>query len=198
MKQHVHHLLTLEMTTLHERCFRAERHERPAGPLHIVGGADAPAHEHRRFIEVRGDERGERQEPPHDESLGIAVEQAIARRRDHHGVEHVVGEPPPGNAVGHGLDDGSRAEHARFHRDRREVVGERLELAGDELDRDRLPRPNPDRVLGRHGGDHARAEHAELVERLQVGLDAGAAARVRSRDGEGDFHVAPVPRFFAY
>src|SRR5213082_4162088 len=74
----------------------------------------------------------------------------------------------------------------------------RVELAGDECDRDRLPAPDPDRVLGRDGGDHARAEHAELVERLQVGLDTGAAARIGSREREGDFHVGPVLRFLAY
>src|SRR2546430_10143636 len=42
-------------------------------------------------------------------------------------------------------------------------------------------RQHPDRVLGRHGGDDAPAEYAELVERLQVGLDAGAADRKRTR-----------------
>ncbi len=174
------------------------RDERPAGALHVVGAADAPAHEHRGFVEVRSDERGERHEPPHDEPLGIAVEQAIARGRDHHGVEHVVREPPPRDAVGHRVDEGGGAEHPRLHRGGRQVVGESVELAGDERDRDRLPAPDPDRVLGRDGGDHARAEHAELVERLQVGLDPGAAARIGSRDREGDFHVALVLRFFAY
>src|SRR5437870_12451402 len=36
------------------------------------------------------------------------------------------------------------------------------------------------------------------MERLEVGLDASAAPRIGPRDGQGDFHVAPVPRFIAY
>jgi len=165
------------MTTLHECRFRAELHERPAGALHVVGGADVSAYEDRGFVEIRGHQRGERHEPPHNQLLGITVEQAIARRRDHDGVEHVVREPPPRDAVRHRPDEARGPEHPRLHRAGRQVVGQRVELAGDELGRDRLPPPNPDRVLSRHGRDHARAEHAELVERLQVGLDAGAAAR---------------------
>src|SRR5207247_2003244 len=49
-----------------------------------------------------------------------------------------------------------------------------------------------DGVLRRHRRDDARAEDAELVERLEIGLDPRAAARIGARDGEGDLHVGPA------
>ena len=47
-------------------------------------------------------------------------------------------------------------------------------------------------VLRREGDDDRGAEDAELVEGLQVGLDAGAAAGVRAGDGERDLHRVSV------
>jgi len=48
--EHVHHLVAGQMTALHERRPRPELHERPAGALHVVGSADARAHQHRRLV----------------------------------------------------------------------------------------------------------------------------------------------------
>ena len=51
------------------------------------------------------------------------------------------------------------------------------------------------RVLRGHRGDRARAEHPEGGEGLEVGLQAGTAARVRAGDGErDDFGVTPPAR----
>src|SRR5207244_861056 len=85
-----------------------------------------------------------------------------------------------------------RPEHPRFHGLWGQVVGERVELLRHERRRERLPRTHADGVLRRHRRDDARAEDAELVERLEVGLDPGAAARIGARDGEGDLHVGPA------
>ena len=59
-----------------------------------------------------------------------------------------------------------------------------------------LDRRHPDGVLGRDGGDRRGAVHCEGGEGAQVGLDAGAAARVRPGDGErGDrFHPSTLMR----
>ncbi len=46
--------------------------------------------------------------------------------------------------------------------------------------------PHPQRVLRRDERERAGAVDAEAVEGLEVGLDAGAAARVRAGDGERD------------
>ena len=50
--------------------------------------------------------------------------------------------------------------------------------------RHRVDGAHPDRVLGRDRGDRGHAVHAAARERLQVGLDAGAAAGVGAGDRE--------------
>ena len=54
----------------------------------------------------------------------------------------------------------------------------RFDLRGHEIGRQRLERGHAERVLRRHRGDRARAVDAVRGERLEVGLDAGAAARI--------------------
>ena len=61
-------------------------------------------------------------------------------------------------------------------------LGHRLHLTDDRLRRDRGDALDPDRVLPRDRRDRGHAVHAAARERLQVGLDAGAAARVRAGD----------------
>src|SRR5207249_781578 len=67
-----------------------------------------------------------------------------------------------------------------------------VELADDEPDGDGLPPLYTAGVLCGHGRDDGRAEDAELMKRLEVGLDPGAAARVGPGDCEGDPHRASV------
>jgi hypothetical protein len=45
-------------------------------------------------------------------------------------------------------------------------------------------------VLGGQGGDDRRAIDSEGRERFEVGLNPGAAARVRTRNGHGDWRHA--------
>ena len=54
---------------------------------------------------------------------------------------------------------------------------------GDALDCANLPG-----ILGGQGDDHRSPENAELLEGFQVRLDPGAAAGIRSGNGEGDLH----------
>src|SRR5207247_1678828 len=116
-------------------------------------------------------------------------QQPVAGRRHHHGIEDVVGQPPPGDALRDRFDELRRAEHPRLHGLWGQVVGEGVELLRHQRRGERLPRAHADGVLRRHRRDHARAEDAELVERLEVGLNPGAAARIRARNGERGLHV---------
>ena len=59
------------------------------------------------------------------------------------------------------------------------------ELPLHHVERNRVDPAHPLCVLCGDCHDDARPEHAELVERLEVGLDAGPASRVGARDGEG-------------
>src|SRR5581483_435219 len=54
---------------------------------------------------------------------------------------------------------------------------------------------NAARVLRGERGDRRGAIDAERGKGLQVGLDAGAAAGIRSGDGERDRHGHAAPRF---
>jgi hypothetical protein len=85
-----------------------------------------------------------------------------------------------------GLGRGDRAEHADLDRVDAQVVDDGADLRDDHLRRDRLDSGDRHGVLGRDRGDRGRAVHAGAGERLEVGLDAGAAAGVRPGDRQAD------------
>ena len=74
------------------------------------------------------------------------------------------------------------AEHPDLDRVDADVREHRAHLREHDLRRDRMDGGDADRVLRGDRGDRARAVHAAARERLQVGLDAGAAAGVRAGD----------------
>src|SRR6266545_827280 len=117
-----------------------------------------------------------------------AVEERVPGRGNHHGIQDVVGEPVTRDGRRRRFDDLSGAEHPALDRIGREVGGERVELLRDELGGERLPRVHTGGVLRGDRGDHARAEDTELMERLEVGLNPGAAARIGAGDGQRDSH----------
>ncbi len=189
--EHVHDLLARQVAPFDERGTGTLRHDVPSCPFHLIRRRDVPSHQDAGLVEVGRDEGGERHEPLGDEALGVAVEQPVARRRDHDRIEHVLRQAALRDAGGHRVHQLRRSEHARLDRRRREIVGDGVDLLADQGPRQRGPAPHAERVLGRDGADYARAEHPELVERLEVGLDAGTPARVRAGDREGDLHLAP-------
>ena len=71
-----------------------------------------------------------------------------------------------------------------LHRVDADIVEHGIELRGDERRIGRVDCGNAARVLRGERRDDARAVGAERGERLQVGLDAGAAARIGTGDGE--------------
>ena len=92
---------------------------------------------------------------------------------------------------GDGLDRRDVAEHPDLHGVDAEVLGDRPDLADDDLRRRPPGRPlTRDRVLHRDRRDRRRPVHAGARERLEVGLDPGAAAGVRPGDRQGDGHAA--------
>ena len=76
------------------------------------------------------------------------------------------------------LDQRAREEHPGLRRVDADVVEDRVELRAHELRRQLVDRGDADRVLRRQRDEHRRAVRAGGGERLQVGLDAGAAAGV--------------------
>ncbi len=112
----------------------------------------------------------------------ILVEQPIAALRDHHRIDDDVGKVELRDRGGDRFDDGRGGEHADLDGVGAEIGGDRFDLRRDEVGRQRLPGGHAERVLRRDRGDRRCAEDAVRGERLQVGLDAGAAARVAARN----------------
>ena len=159
------------------------------GPAGIVQGADRHAGQFLRLVAVRRDHRGQGQEQPPHGLPGRFVQEGGPALGDHHGVDH-QGEgpeaiPPEADALGHRLDDGGGAEHARLGRIGPDVVQDGVDLGGHHLRRHQVDVPHALGVLGRQGGDGGGAEDPQGVEGLDVGLDPGAAAAVGAGDGQG-------------
>ena len=116
--------------------------------------------------------------------LGVRVEQRRAALGDHHRVDHDRRVADEVERLDDRLDRRLVAEHPDLDRVDADVGGDRLDLGDDDLGRHRDHQLDADRVLGGDRGDRGRPVDAAARERLQVGLDAGAAAGVRAGDRE--------------
>jgi len=63
-----------------------------------------------------------------------------------------------------------------------QILHDGLDLGRNQRRSYRLQRVHPRRILRGDRGDGARTEHAERVERFQVGLQAGTAAGITPGD----------------
>ena len=108
----------------------------------------------------------------------VVLEQLRARARDHHRVDderhRVLLE-----VVRDRLDQPPREEHPGLRGVDADVREHRVELRDDELRRQLVDRRHRGRVLRRERDEHRHPVRAGGGERLQVGLDAGAAAASR-------------------
>ncbi len=160
------------------------RAERVQPPGELVPGRGA-AREHLGLEQVRRDHARQGKQPLDERLDRVLPEQPRARARDHHGIDDQRNRMR-GEEVGHDLDDRGREEHARLGRVDADVGEDGLELRADELDRRLVHGRHADGVLRRQRDDDAHPVAAGRCERLQVGLDAGAAPRV----GAGDRQAA--------
>jgi hypothetical protein len=148
-----------------------------------------------RLGQVRRQHRGARDELAHERPLGVGLEQPGAGLGDHHRVEH---DRRAGRELVERRRDRERdlgvAEHPDLHGVHADVGEHRADLGQHHLRGDRVDRAHAERVLGGQRRDRAGAVHAAARERLEVGLDAGAAPGVRAgdrEDGRGQL-AAPV------
>jgi hypothetical protein len=82
--------------------------------------------------------------------------------------------------VGHDLDQVSREEHSGLRGIDADVAEDGLELRSNELCRHLVHSGHTRGVLGGQRDDRAHSVTAGGRERLQVGLDPGAAAGIRA------------------
>ena len=115
---------------------------------------------------------------------GAVVEQRRAALGHHHRVEHDRRAGQQVERPLHRLDRLDGAEHPDLHRVDADVLGHRAHLLDDRLRRERIDGRDRDRVLRGDRRDRGHAVRAAAGERLEVGLDAGAAAGVGAGDRE--------------
>ena len=108
----------------------------------------------------------------------ILVEQPVAALRDHHGIDDDVRQIESRDRGGDRFDDRRGGEHADLRRRRRRCRRRPLRSAPSPDRRARLPAVTPSVFCAVTAVIARRAEDAVRRERLEVGLDAGAAARV--------------------
>ncbi len=94
----------------------------------------------------------------------------MARRRDHHRVDHERG--PFRQGLCDRTDDRGVPEHPGLPRSDREVVGDRFHLRPDRVRREHPGSPHLAGVLGRYRRNDRQPKDPERRERLQVRLDA--------------------------
>ena len=96
------------------------------------------------------------------------------------------GKPEPGGGAGHGPHHFRRPERAGLGRGGRDILEHGLNLFQHQRDRHHFHARHAHAVLHRQQSHHGFAVDAELVKRLEVGLNAGPAAGVGAGDGQGD------------
>ena len=116
----------------------------------------------------------------------VGGEQAVARGRDHHGIEHDVLRRPARQSGGDDVDAGGLRHHANLDGADGEIGKHRIDLRCNEFRRHIVDRVDPLGVLRGERSDDRRAIDPERGKCLQIRLDAGGAAGIGARDGDGD------------
>ncbi len=119
-------------------------------------------------------------------SNGVRRQQPVARGRHHHGIEHDMFWRPARQPRGDGVDGRKLRHHPDLDRVDVEIAENRIELRGHEIGGHLMDAADAARVLRGQGRDDGGAVDAERGKGLEVGLDAGAAGRIRAGDGERD------------
>ena len=155
-------------------------------PLHLGPAADLAVQQHLRLREVGCDHEGEGDQPLAQRPHRVVTQQPVSALGHHHRVHHQGSKPVLLDRPRHQLDDLPAAQHPGLRGGGPEVGDDVVDLGADDVQRELGVVAHAHGALGGHGGDRAGPVHAQGGERLEVGLDARAAARVRAGDGEGD------------
>ena len=124
---------------------------------------------------------------------GVLFHQHLAAAGDHHRIDHqrhALAPAPARCAFATARDDLRRVEHPGLDRGDGKGLEHEPDLVGHARGRDRRDVEHASRMLRHDAGHRRRAVNAERGERLQVGLDARAAAVVGA--GNGAARRAPL------
>ena len=181
--EHVHRR-PLEVAALDDHVARPHFEQAPGDGLHPFHVRRLDARQRFRLVQVRRNDGRKRGEPFDQRGHGVGFQQRVAALGDHHRVHHERDIRIPPQRVRHGGDDLRVGEHARLDGAGADVRQDGVDLRRNRIGRQVVDGLHAEGILRgdrRHGG---HAVHAVGREGLQVGLDAGAAAGVGTRDGE--------------
>ena len=165
--------------------------ERAGERLGVVGRLVAAPGQHARLRQVGRDDGRQRQQLVDDRLARLVVEQHGARLGDHHRVDHDRRVPLDElERVADGADRLRGPQHPDLDGVDADVVRHGPDLRDDHLRRHGVDRLDTDGALRRERRDRRHPVHAAAGERLQVGLDAGAAAGVGPGDRQHGWYGA--------
>src|SRR5258707_8348746 len=123
----------------------------------------------------------------------IGGKKLVAGGCDHDRIDDNLALPPALKPCRNRFDDRALGYHSDLDRADGEIGENRIHLRGDEVRRHVVDGSYVFGVLRGERSDNRGAVDAERRERFQIGLDAGAAARIRAGDGQRN-RRHPAPR----
>ena len=183
--QKIDHPRAFQMPALHQDGARAHRQQVPAGLGHAGLVGDGKPGQRLGLGDVRGYHRGQGKQPPHQRLMGRIIEQLVTALGDHHRIDH---QRQAGRLFlqhpGDRLDRLEFAQHSGLDGIGADVVEHQGDLLGNEIAGHVDHPEHALGVLGGQGGDGGRRIAAERRHRLDIGLNAGPAARIRAGDDQ--------------
>src|SRR5215471_17891612 len=117
---------------------------------------------------------------------GIGCEQRITRSRHHDRVEHDIFRTMPLKPLRHRFDDPNLREHTDLHRTNAEIREHGVQLRGNEIGGHVVNATDAPCILRGKGCNNRGPVDTKCGKGLEVSLDTGPAARVRTGYREGD------------
>ena len=173
------------MAALGEHCIAALAQQAVGCGLHLVhcGNGCAALQQHQ-FVKIGCDQTGERKQLLDENGDGVRFNQPRAAGGDHDGVKNNGSRLPVPQSGRHHPHQIGRVQHADFHRINTYILKHRIDLRADHFGRQSVNGGNAQCILRRNGGDGAHAKTAQRGKGFEIGLNTGAAARIRTRDGQ--------------
>lgn len=183
------------MPALQQHGVGAQLQQRSGRMVGGIGGVDTAAGEQFGLGRIGRDQTGQRQQASAQCVQCGVFEQTRTAGGHHHRVEHHEWRAVLFEQVGHAVDDLGVGQHAELDRLDLEIGKAGIDLGAQECQRRHMHGGDTTGVLRGQCGNGGQAVHAMRGEGLQVGLDAGTTAGIRTGDGQcgqraGRGHVA--------
>ena len=180
LMQHIHHLVALQVTAFEQHSCRTQSLQIAGRCLQVRHLAQGAAQQQGSLVQIRRHHLHPWKQFAHQHRHSFLGNQAIATGGHHHRVEHHVVQLVMVNRPGHHLDDVRRMQHADLDGVDANVIQHRLQLRLQKRRWHAVDGLHPLGVLRGERGDGGHAVAAQSAEGFQIGLDACAAAAVRT------------------